>query len=62
MAEILQTILEELNIEHKVFTIIADNAANNETLMSELYYNLKEKLDTKEKFQDFKDWIAICAV
>ncbi|EED11503.1 hypothetical protein TSTA_007930 [Talaromyces stipitatus ATCC 10500] len=45
MAEVLQTTLEELNIEHKVLTIIADNAANNETLMPELYFNLKEKFD-----------------
>jgi hypothetical protein len=42
MAELLQQTLAELQIEHKVLTITADNAANNETLMSELYLNLTE--------------------
>lgn len=43
MADLLGSTLEELGIEHKILTITADNATNNESLMSELYFNLKEK-------------------
>jgi hypothetical protein len=43
MADLLGSALEELGIEHKILTITADNATNNESLMSELYFNLKEK-------------------
>jgi hypothetical protein len=43
MAEVLQTLLTELRIEHKLLTITADNATNNECLLSELYLNLTEK-------------------
>lgn len=43
MAEVLQTTLAELKIEHKLLAITADNAANNESLLSELYLNLAEK-------------------
>ncbi|GCB25499.1 putative AC9 transposase [Aspergillus awamori] len=44
MADLLHSTLEELEIEPKLLAITADNAANNESLMSELYFNLKEKL------------------
>jgi hypothetical protein len=37
MAEQLQRMLAELQIENKLLTITADNASNNETLASELY-------------------------
>jgi hypothetical protein len=47
MAELLQRMLVELQIEHKLLTITADNASNNETLMSELYFNLTEKFTTE---------------
>ncbi|KAJ5085382.1 hypothetical protein N7532_003037 [Penicillium argentinense] len=43
MAEILQTLLTELRIEHKLLAITADNATSNERLLSELYLNLTEK-------------------
>ena len=43
MADLLGSTLGELGIEHKILTITADNATNNESLMSELYFNLKEK-------------------
>lgn len=43
MAEVLQRLLTELRIEHKLLTITADNATNNECLLSELYLNLTEK-------------------
>ncbi len=48
MAELLSITLEELQIESKLLTITADNAGNNETLMSELYFNLIEKFSTFE--------------
>ena len=35
--------LVELRIEEKLLTIIADNASNNETLASKLYFNLLEE-------------------
>lgn len=44
MAQLVQEMLTELQIEHKLLTITADNAANNETLMSELYFSLKDTL------------------
>ena len=44
MAQLVQKMLTELQIEHKLLTITADNAANNETLMSELYFSLKDNL------------------
>ena len=47
MAELLQRMLVELQMEHKLLTITADNASNNETLMSELYFNLTEKFTTE---------------
>ena len=48
MADLLHTTLEELGIEGKVLTITADNATNNESLMSELFFNMKEKLHSPE--------------
>lgn len=44
MAHLVQKMLTELQIEHKLLTITADNASNNETLVSELYFNLTDKL------------------
>jgi hypothetical protein len=44
MAQLVQKMLTELQIEHKLLTITADNASNNETLVSELYFNLTDKL------------------
>jgi len=44
MAQLVQKMLTELQIEHKLLTITADNASNNETLVSELYFNLMDKL------------------
>ena len=35
--------LAGLQLEKKLLTITADNASNNETLASELYFNLSEK-------------------
>ena len=43
MAETLQKMLVELRIEEKLLTITANNASNNETLASELYFNLLEE-------------------
>ncbi|KAJ5982209.1 hypothetical protein N7451_012309 [Penicillium sp. IBT 35674x] len=43
MAELLQSMLSELQLEDKLLTITADNASNNVTLASELYFNLAEK-------------------
>ncbi len=40
MVETLLKILIELRIKEKLLTIIADNASDNETLASELYFNL----------------------
>jgi hAT family protein len=48
MAETLQKMLVELRIEEKLLTITADNASNNETLASELYFNLSEKYNSKD--------------
>jgi hypothetical protein len=48
MADMLQKTLAELRIEHKLLTITADNAANNETLVSELYFHLQEQLLTED--------------
>lgn len=47
MAETLQKMLVELRIEEKLLTITADNASNNETLASELYFNLLEKYNSE---------------
>jgi hypothetical protein len=43
IADLLGLTLKELGIKHKILTITADNATNNESLISELYFNLKEK-------------------
>jgi hypothetical protein len=43
MAEMLHATLEKLGIEGKILTIAADNATNNESLVSELFFSLKEK-------------------
>jgi hypothetical protein len=48
MAELLQKMLSELQIEQKLLTITADNATNNESLVSELYFNLKEKYSSND--------------
>jgi len=48
MAETLQRMLVELQIEEKLLTITADNASNNETLASELYFNMLEKHNSKD--------------
>ena len=48
MADLLHRTLEELEVERKVLTITADNASNNESLISELIFNLKEKLHRPE--------------
>ncbi|KAJ5318500.1 hypothetical protein N7476_004920 [Penicillium atrosanguineum] len=48
MAETLQKMLVELQIEEKLLTITADNASNNETLVSELYFNLLEKYNSED--------------
>lgn len=48
MAETLQRMLVELQIEEKLLTITADNASNNETLVSELYFNMLEKHNSED--------------
>jgi hypothetical protein len=48
VAEMLHTTLEELGIEGKILTITADNATNNESLVSELFFSLKEKFKGSE--------------
>lgn len=48
MAEIIQTLLAELRIEHKLLAITADNATNNERLLSELYLNLNEEVQGRD--------------
>ncbi|KAJ6038619.1 hypothetical protein N7460_007336 [Penicillium canescens] len=48
MAETLQKMLVELRIEEKLLTITADNASNNETLVSELYFHLLEKYNSED--------------
>ena len=40
MAEILKKIIGKIRIEGKLLTITADNASNNKTLASQLYYKL----------------------
>ncbi|KAJ6037739.1 hypothetical protein N7444_008484 [Penicillium canescens] len=40
--------LVELRIEEKLLTITADNASNNETLVSELYFHLLEKYNSED--------------
>jgi hypothetical protein len=45
--------LEEFQIDQKLLAITADNASNNESLMSELYYNLASRLhDTNSSAGD----------
>jgi hypothetical protein len=46
MVEPLNKTLMELNIECKLLTITGDNAANNKTLVSELFFCLAEKFPT----------------
>lgn len=46
MAELLRNMLSELQLEDKLLTITADNASNNETLASELYFHLSEKYNS----------------
>lgn len=48
MAETLLKILIELRIKEKLLTIIADNASDNETLASELYFNLLEEYHSED--------------
>lgn len=43
MVEVLRNMLSELWLEKKLLMITTDNASNNETLASELYFNLSEK-------------------
>jgi hAT family C-terminal dimerisation region len=40
MAQTVEEILEELGIRYKLLAITTDNASNNETLVSELFFNL----------------------
>ncbi|OQE21487.1 hypothetical protein PENFLA_c014G04612 [Penicillium flavigenum] len=49
MAELLQSMLSELQLEDTLLIITADNASNNETLASKLYFKLAEK-STSDSF------------
>ncbi|KAK9369639.1 hypothetical protein V1509DRAFT_618662, partial [Lipomyces kononenkoae] len=52
LADAVETTLVELGLERKLITITGDNASNNETLASELFYCLSEKLDLQEDSND----------
>ena len=45
LAATIQLTLSELDLEEKLISITGDNSSNNEAMASELYYNLKEKID-----------------
>ena len=47
LAEIVESLLIELNLESKLLTITADNTSNNETLYFTLYENLSKRFDIK---------------
>jgi len=70
IAELLSITLKELQIKSKLLTITADNANNNKTLISKLYFNLTEKfltfettsLETKQlHFQNINNYIRCLA-
>jgi len=70
MAELLSITLKELQIKSKLLTITANNAGNNKTLISKLYFNLTKKiltfetasLETKQlHFQDINNYIRCLA-
>ncbi|KAK9364418.1 ribonuclease H-like domain-containing protein [Lipomyces kononenkoae] len=48
----VETTLAELGLERKLITITGDNASNNQTVASELFYCLSEKLDLQEDSND----------
>lgn len=48
IAETLQKMLVELQIEEKLLTTTANNTSNNETLVSELFFNLLEKYNSED--------------
>ncbi|KAK9312050.1 hypothetical protein V1524DRAFT_466634, partial [Lipomyces starkeyi] len=52
LAEMVENLLIELDLEYKLLTITADNASNNETLVSELYFNLSTRLATGSIMSD----------
>lgn len=44
IVDLLYRTLEELKVKRKVLTITIDNTSNNELLILELFFNLKENL------------------
>ena len=44
IVDLLYRTLEELKVKRKVLTITTDNTSNNELLILELFFNLKENL------------------
>ncbi|KAK9489617.1 hypothetical protein V1508DRAFT_400662, partial [Lipomyces doorenjongii] len=49
MTTVVSDLLEELNLGPKLLTVTADNASNNEVLISELHAILVEKHDSLEQ-------------
>jgi hypothetical protein len=49
LATAVETTLIELGLEHKLITITGDNASNNETMASELFYSLSNRLQVLGK-------------
>jgi hypothetical protein len=43
LANAVENMLVELNLEHKLISITGDNAGNNEAMASELYFSLSDR-------------------
>lgn len=61
LAAAVETLLEELGLEHKLITITGDNASNNETMVSELFHNLQENLNSAPLFQGLDSYVRCLA-
>jgi hypothetical protein len=47
LAEVVENLLQELKLEHKLFSITGDNAGNNGTLCQSLFDSLRKKYNDK---------------
>ena len=63
LAAAVQLTLSELDLEEKLIIITGDNASNNETMASELYYTLKGKIGESStlQFQGLDSYIRCLA-
>lgn len=61
MAEVVSSLLIELRLENKLLAITADNATNNERLLSELYLNLNERVGKSLRFRGADSYIRCTA-